>query len=99
MRFFLFSLCLFISCCFLLKLLLFFGCTSEVEFSPLRWNLLIFDGLNYFLMQSSQGSETIVKPATNKTDDKVSDAKYSSHSLDEVEEMVHNTISAYESKV
>lgn len=50
-------------------------------------------------MQSSQGSEAIVKPATNKTDDKVSDAKYSSHSLDEVEEMVHITISAYESKV
>eukprot|EP00268_Persea_americana_P003171 TRINITY_DN10951_c1_g4_i1.p1 TRINITY_DN10951_c1_g4~~TRINITY_DN10951_c1_g4_i1.p1 ORF type:complete len:1087 (-),score=200.15 TRINITY_DN10951_c1_g4_i1:470-3730(-) len=61
-----------------------------------RLTLSVFSGK---FAKSSQGSEAIVKPATNKTDDKVSDAKYSSHSLDEVEEMVHITISAYESKV
>lgn len=44
-------------------------------------------------------TETIAKPATNKNEDKISDAKYLSHSLDEVAEMVHSTISAYESKV
>ncbi|XP_058100207.1 exocyst complex component SEC5B-like isoform X2 [Magnolia sinica] len=44
-------------------------------------------------------AEPNVKPVMSKTDDKINDVKYSSHSLDEVAEMVHGTISAYASMV
>ncbi|XP_058087887.1 exocyst complex component SEC5B-like isoform X2 [Magnolia sinica] len=43
--------------------------------------------------------ELNVKPANKKIEDKVSDVKYSSHSIDEVAEMVLGTVSAYETKV
>ncbi|XP_073099566.1 exocyst complex component SEC5A isoform X1 [Elaeis guineensis] len=44
-------------------------------------------------------SETNVKPAANRSEDKVGEVKYSSHSLEEVAAMVHGTISAFEVKV
>ncbi|XP_008781410.1 exocyst complex component SEC5A-like isoform X2 [Phoenix dactylifera] len=44
-------------------------------------------------------SETNVKPAANRGEDKVGEVKYSSHSLEEVATMVHGTISAFEVKV
>ncbi|XP_008784153.2 exocyst complex component SEC5A-like isoform X2 [Phoenix dactylifera] len=44
-------------------------------------------------------SETNAKPAANRSEDKVGEVKYSSHSLEEVAAMVHDTISAFELKV
>ncbi|ONK55243.1 uncharacterized protein A4U43_UnF5970 [Asparagus officinalis] len=44
-------------------------------------------------------SEANSKPSLSKGEDKAGDMKYSSHSLEEVAEMVHGTISAYEVKV
>lgn len=48
---------------------------------------------------STLDSETNVKPAANRSEDKVVEVKYSSHSLEEVAAMVHGTISAFEVKV
>ncbi|XP_077241364.1 exocyst complex component SEC5A-like [Tasmannia lanceolata] len=69
-----------------------------------RLTLSVFNGKFAKSSQVAAGNmlldpETNVKAATNKTEDKVNDVKYSSHSLDEVSEMVHGTISAYELKV
>lgn len=44
-------------------------------------------------------SETSSKSTGNKNDDKVGEAKYSNHTLEEVANMVHGTISAFEAKV
>ncbi|KAK1300452.1 Exocyst complex component 2 [Acorus calamus] len=73
---------------------------------PAFWRLAVsvFSGK---LVKSSQvaagnmllDSETNTKLLINKSEDKAGDIKYSNHSLDEVAEMVHNTISAFEVKV
>lgn len=58
--------------------------------------------LNVFLLpfQSSQVSaESNINTSASKTEEKVGDGKYSSHSLDEVAGMIRSTISAYEVKV
>lgn len=57
--------------------------------------------LNVFLQfQSSQVSaESNINTSASKTEEKVGDGKYSSHSLDEVAGMIRSTISAYEVKV
>lgn len=44
-------------------------------------------------------SETNAKSTANRSEDKVGEVKYSSHSLEEVAAMVHDTISAFELKV
>ncbi|KAK2979573.1 hypothetical protein RJ640_020065 [Escallonia rubra] len=55
---------------------------------------------HYLSIQSSQVStESNINSIASKTEDKLGDGKYSSHSLDEVAGMVRSTISAYESKV
>ncbi|KAG5534390.1 hypothetical protein RHGRI_022499 [Rhododendron griersonianum] len=52
------------------------------------------------LVQSSQVSaDSNVNNSANKSEEKVGDGKYSSHSLDEVAGMIRSTISVYESKV
>jgi len=44
-------------------------------------------------------SEANTKSGLSKSEDKAGDMKYSSHSLEEVAEMVHGTVSSYEVKV
>ena len=51
------------------------------------------------LFQSSQVAADSNVTASNKTEEKVGDSKYSSHSLDEVSGMMRSTISLYEVKV
>lgn len=51
-------------------------------------------------LQSSQvAADSNVSTNANKTEEKVGEAKYSSHSLDEVAGMLQNTLLLYESKV
>nr|POE75645.1 exocyst complex component sec5a [Quercus suber] len=51
-------------------------------------------------VQSSQVStESNANTSANKTEEKVGDGKYSSHSLDEISGMIRSTISVYEVKV
>lgn len=50
-------------------------------------------GIHTFFLSLLQSSKV------NKTKEKTGDEKYSCHSLDEVSRMIHNTLSAYESKV
>lgn len=51
-------------------------------------------------LQSSQvPAESSVNSLANKTEEKVVDGKYSTHSVDEVAGMIRSTISAYEVKV
>lgn len=52
------------------------------------------------VVQSSQVSaDSNVNNSANKSEEKVGDGKYSSHSLDEVAGMIRSTISVYEGKV
>ncbi|KAK9134469.1 hypothetical protein Syun_013799 [Stephania yunnanensis] len=65
-----------------------------IQHIPAFWKavLSIFSGK---FAKSSQ----VVTEASVKNEDKISDAKYSGHSLDEVAGMIRSTISAYEVKV
>lgn len=49
--------------------------------------------------QSSHVAADSYTSTSNKIDEKIGDAKYSSHSLDEVSGMMRSTISLYEDKV
>ncbi|KAF6163401.1 hypothetical protein GIB67_029250 [Kingdonia uniflora] len=66
---------------------------------PAFWKVALSVFSGKFAKSSQVAAETNAKPTANKTDDKVSDLKYSSHSLDEVAGMIRTTISAYELKV
>lgn len=65
----------------------------------------MIDNFTFFLysiliFQSSQVStESNASTPGNKTDEKVGDGKYSTHSLDEVAGMIQNTLTAYADKV
>lgn len=66
-----------------------------------RLSLAVFSGK---FAKATTGSmhldnEIFTKSSTNNGEEKASDIKYSSHSLEEVAPMVHGTISAYEAKV
>ncbi|CAL5386454.1 unnamed protein product [Camellia sinensis] len=52
-----------------------------------------------FAKSSQVSADSNVNTSANKSEEKVGDGKYSSHSLDEVAGMIRGTISAYESKV
>ncbi|KAG9444323.1 hypothetical protein H6P81_015663 [Aristolochia fimbriata] len=73
---------------------------------PAFWRLAIsvFTGKFAKASQVASGNtladhETNAKSNSNKAEDRVNDVKYSSHSLDEVADMVQNTILVYEVKV
>ncbi|KMZ59694.1 Exocyst complex component SEC5B [Zostera marina] len=66
---------------------------------PYFWQSTLSIFSRKFAKVSTGNLETNAKVATDKADDKVGDMKYSRHSLDEVVEMVHTTISLYEKKV
>lgn len=62
--------------------------------------ILVFTVIWILFFQSSQVSaESNSNTSANKTEDKVGDGKYSSHSLDEVAGMIRSTISVFEVKV
>ena len=50
-------------------------------------------------MQSQVSTDSNVNASANKSEEKIGDGKYSTHSLDEVSGMIRSTISTYESKV
>ncbi|XP_043687614.1 exocyst complex component SEC5A-like isoform X2 [Telopea speciosissima] len=65
---------------------------------PAFWKVALSVFSGKFAKSSHSSAELNVKASVNKPDDKC-DVKYSSHSLDEVAGMLHNTMSAYEVKV
>ncbi|KAE9466284.1 hypothetical protein C3L33_01808, partial [Rhododendron williamsianum] len=85
------------------------GVTEQLLLEILDRNLQRLCSVNLFcvhlkvfivLVQSSQVSaDSNVNNSANKSEEKVGDGKYSSHSLDEVAGMIRSTISVYESKV
>ncbi|XP_068661590.1 exocyst complex component SEC5A-like [Aristolochia californica] len=73
---------------------------------PAFWRLAlsVFSGKFAKASQVASGNtlpdpDTNAKSNPNKVEDKVNDVKYSSHSLDEVADMVQSTVSLYEIKV
>ncbi|XP_047307007.1 exocyst complex component SEC5A isoform X2 [Impatiens glandulifera] len=65
---------------------------------PVFWKVALSVFSGKFAKSSQVSSDSNVN-IVNRSEDKVGDSKYSSHSLDEVAGMIRNTISAYESKV
>ncbi|KAK3030351.1 hypothetical protein RJ639_038307 [Escallonia herrerae] len=66
---------------------------------PAFWRVALSVFSGKFAKSSQVSTESNVNSSASKTEDKLGDGKYSSHSLDEVAGMVRSTISAYESKV
>ncbi|KAL6125479.1 hypothetical protein ACLB2K_073536 [Fragaria x ananassa] len=66
---------------------------------PAFWKvaLSVFNGK--FAKSSQVSSESNATTPANKSEEKVGDGKYSTHSLEEVSVMIRNTITAYEVKV
>nr|CAD1836809.1 unnamed protein product [Ananas comosus var. bracteatus] len=74
-----------------------------IQHIPAFWRLALSVFSGKFAKATSGNvlldSETSSKSTGNKNDDKVGEAKYSNHTLEEVANMVHGTISAFEAKV
>ncbi|KAL6005512.1 hypothetical protein ACLOJK_006079 [Asimina triloba] len=74
-----------------------------VNHLPAFWRLALSLFSGKFAKSSHSSGNMLVDHEANakpkKIDDRASDMKYTSHSLDEVTEMVHGTISTYETKV
>ncbi|KAJ4966376.1 hypothetical protein NE237_018225 [Protea cynaroides] len=66
---------------------------------PAFWKVALSVFSGKFAKSSQVSAELNIKASANKADDKVGDVKDSIHSVDEVSEMIHSTISAYEVKV
>ncbi|PIA41110.1 hypothetical protein AQUCO_02300128v1 [Aquilegia coerulea] len=66
---------------------------------PAFWKVALSVFSGKFAKSSQVAAEANVKSSVSKNEEKVGDAKYSNHSLDEVAGMIRNTISAYEAKV
>ncbi|KAA8546559.1 hypothetical protein F0562_002702 [Nyssa sinensis] len=66
---------------------------------PAFWKVALSVFSGKFAKSSQVSAESNVNIPANKSEEKVGDGKYSSHSLDEVSGMIRGTISAYESKV
>ncbi|KAA8537891.1 hypothetical protein F0562_027529 [Nyssa sinensis] len=66
---------------------------------PAFWKVAVSVFSGKFAKSSQVSAESNVNTSASKSEEKVGDGKYSSHSLDEVSGMIRNTISAYESKV
>ncbi|XP_010241714.1 PREDICTED: exocyst complex component SEC5A-like [Nelumbo nucifera] len=66
---------------------------------PAFWKVALSVFSGKFAKASQVSTEPNIRAPSNKFDDKVGDAKYSIHSLDEVAGMIHSTISVYEVKV
>ncbi|KAI3770571.1 hypothetical protein L6452_01709 [Arctium lappa] len=70
-----------------------------VHHIPAFWKVALSVSSGKFAKSSQVTAELNNTTSLIKTEEKMGDDKYSSHSLDEVSGMIHNTISAYESKV
>ncbi|KAK3043863.1 hypothetical protein RJ639_000562 [Escallonia herrerae] len=66
---------------------------------PAFWRVALSVFSGKFAKSSQVSTESNINSSASKTEEKLGDGKYSSHSLDEVAAMVRSTISAYESKV
>ncbi|XP_031117945.1 exocyst complex component SEC5A-like [Ipomoea triloba] len=66
---------------------------------PVFWKVTVSVFSGKFAKSSQVAPDSNVSTNANKTEEKVGEAKYSSHSLDEVAGMLHNTLLLYESKV
>ncbi|KAL7245928.1 hypothetical protein ACSBR2_001120 [Camellia fascicularis] len=66
---------------------------------PAFWKVALSVSSGKFAKSSQVSADSNVNTSANKSEEKVGDGKYSSHSLDEVAGMICGTISAYESKV
>ncbi|XP_015582884.2 exocyst complex component SEC5A isoform X1 [Ricinus communis] len=66
---------------------------------PAFWKVALSVFSGKFAKSSQVSSESNVNTSSNKTEEKVGDGRYSTHSLDEVAGMIRSTISAYEVKV
>ncbi|CBI18197.3 hypothetical protein VitviT2T_028512 [Vitis vinifera] len=66
---------------------------------PAFWKVALSVFSGKFAKSSQVSAESNINTSASKTEEKVGDGKYSSHSLDEVAGMIRSTISAYEVKV
>ncbi|KAJ9166804.1 hypothetical protein P3X46_021502 [Hevea brasiliensis] len=66
---------------------------------PTFWKIALSVFSGKFAKSSQVSAESNVNTSANKTEEKVGDGRYSTHSLDEVAGMIRNTVSAYEVKV
>ncbi|XP_058179698.1 exocyst complex component SEC5A-like isoform X2 [Rhododendron vialii] len=66
---------------------------------PAFWKVALSVSSGKFAKSSQVSADSNVNNSANKSEEKVGDGKYSSHSLDEVSGMIRITISVYESKV
>ncbi|XP_058187937.1 exocyst complex component SEC5A-like isoform X3 [Rhododendron vialii] len=66
---------------------------------PAFWRVALSVSSGKFAKSSQVSADSNVNNSANKSEEKVGDGKYSSHSLDEVAGMIRSTISVYESKV
>nr|GMD33155.1 exocyst complex component SEC5A-like [Ipomoea batatas] len=66
---------------------------------PVFWKVTVSVFSGKFAKSSQVAPDSNVSANANKTEEKVGEAKYSSHSLDEVAGMLQNTLLLYESKV
>uniref|UniRef100_A0A803LHX8 Exocyst complex component SEC5 n=1 Tax=Chenopodium quinoa TaxID=63459 RepID=A0A803LHX8_CHEQI len=69
-----------------------------IHYLPAFWKIALSVFSGKFAKSSHVATESNA-PTSNKIDEKIGDAKYSSHSLDEVSGMMRSTISLYEDKV
>ncbi|XP_016514565.2 exocyst complex component SEC5A-like [Nicotiana tabacum] len=66
---------------------------------PAFWKVSVSVFSGKFAKTSQVSSDSNVNVSAKRTEEKVGDGKYSSHSLDEVAGMLQSTLSAYESEV
>ncbi|KAG5527864.1 hypothetical protein RHGRI_028708 [Rhododendron griersonianum] len=66
---------------------------------PAFWKVALSVSSGKFAKSSQVSADSNVNNSANKSEEKVGDGKYSSHSLDEVAGMIRSTVSVYESKV
>ncbi|KAF2297541.1 hypothetical protein GH714_025351 [Hevea brasiliensis] len=66
---------------------------------PTFWKIALSVFSGKFAKSSQVSAESNVNTSANKTEEKVGDGRYSTHSLDEVAGMIRSTVSAYEVKV
>lgn len=70
-----------------------------IHYIPAFWKVTLSVLSGKFAKSSQVPAESSVNSLANKTEEKVVDGKYSTHSVDEVAGMIRSTISAYEMKV
>ncbi|KAK6938280.1 Exocyst complex component EXOC2/Sec5, N-terminal domain, partial [Dillenia turbinata] len=66
---------------------------------PAFWKVALSVFSGKFAKSSQVSAESNVNASANKTEERIGDGKYSSHSLDEVAGMIRSTISVYEVKI